>query len=885
MVARSLNHSTASAIPRLSLSASPKVESSADVHEFSFIEGDVRIGSKAVVAPGTAITAAQGASVFVGDRTQLLPGVIVEGTAGDQVMSASASRDVYSVYISAGSIISHKSIVHSPAFVGTDCFVGFRSTIFNARLGDGCVVMMHTLIQDVEIPPGRCVPSGSVITSQHQADQLPKVRSEDLEFAKEVVGTSGQSSLSPRASSRQVPSYPSQNSSQNPSRDSSRNPSYRQPSHRQSSQFSTVTEGAAMQAQRLSSEIVQQVRGYLAQGYRVGMEHADKRRYRSGVWETCTPIRETREQAVFSALENCLAEHAGEYVRMFGINPALKQRVGMVTVQRPGDAPVAKTAAGGGSYGGGSYDGGSYDGSSSGYSSQSYGNNGSGSANSGGLPDGVAQEVRNLLNGGYMIGTEHAGPRHYRSNVWKVCSPIESRNEREVFAKLEHCLDEHSGEYVRMFGIDSGSNSRTATTTIQKADGKPVNVEARSVSNASNSTHSGGYTQPSQNYSQSSSGANSEAAQAVSRIIHSGNHVGVELADKRRYRSGIWQTASSISASSESAAIGQLQNFLDQNADKYVRIFGINIQTKTRGAATTIQKPGQPSSGQSGSSQSASGGVSTNGREAARGPINANPPHYDDPAYLNRGEGGDMDAAVMDQVTQIINQGHRISIEFADKRRYRSGIWKTGPAINVRRPAEAISALGKQLAQHPNDYVRLIGTDPNAKRRVTELTIQRPGQKAQSGGRGGRSSSRGVSSTGRDPINSNPPHYDDPAFRGQPSSYGKSGYSQSRAGQNSYDQGGSYSSNGNGDGMDSNVMDQVTQLVNQGHRISVEYADKRRYRSGIWKTGEAIDARRPAEAISALGKQLARHQGEYVRLVGVDPQAKRRVLETTIQRP
>lgn len=876
MVARSLDKSmgTASVIPRLSLSTNPKVESSADVHEFSFIEGDVYIGSKAVVAAGTAVTAEQGASVFVGDRVKLLPGVIVEGAAGDKVTgavmstgSSSTARDAYSVYVSPGSVISHKSVVHSPAFVGADCFVGFRSTIFNARLGNGCIVMMHALIQDVEIPPGRCVPSGSVITSQHQADQLPRVRPEDLEFAKEVTGSLNQSSRLSRSASRQMPSYSSSGhsssrySSQNSSPDSSRDSRI---THRQSRQLSTATEGAAMQAQRLSSEIVQQVRGYLSQGYRVGMEHADKRRYRSGVWETCTPIKETREQAVFSALENCLAEHTGEYVRMFGINPTLKQRVGMVTVQRPGDPPIAKTAAAGGSYGGSSYSSQSY--SNQSHSSQSYGGNG----NNGGLPAGVAQEVRNLLNGGYLIGTEHAGPRHYRSNVWKVCSPIESRNEREVFAKLEHCLDEHSGEYVRMFGIDSGSNSRTATTTIQKADGKPVNIEARPVANASNQSQSGGYAQQSQNYSQSSGSASSEVAQAVSRIIHSGNHVGVEIADKRRYRSGIWQTAPSISASSESAAISQLQNVLNQNADKYVRIFGINIQMKTRGAATTVQKPGQRSSGQSGSQSASGNSASTSGREAARGPINANPPHYDDPAYLNRGEGGGMDTAVMDQVTQIVNQGHKLSIEFADKRRYRSGIWKTGPTINVRRPAEAISALGKQLAQHPNDYVRLIATDPNAKRRVAELTIQRPGQKsAQNSARnGGRRSNR-------DPINGNPPRYDDPAFRGQPSSYGKNSYGQ--GGRN-----GSY--NGNG-GVESSVMDQVTQLVNQGHKISLEYADKRRYRSGIWKTGEAINARRPAEAISALGKQLARHQGEYVRLVGVDPQAKRRVLETTIQRP
>ena len=864
MVAHSSNQSTAPAIPRLSLSASPKVEASADVHEFSFVVGDVCIGAGAMVAPGTAITAEQGASVFVGDRVRLLPGVIIDGTAGAEVMTPAASRSAYSVYLSAGSVIAHKSIVHSPAFVGVDCFVGFRSTLFNARLGDGCVVMMHTLIQDVEIPPGRCVPSGSIITSQHQADQLPKVRPEDLEFAKEVMGNSVQSSSSNRPPSRNVPSSPprsrSRNLSRNQARSQAQNITYSKPT-----QFPTATEGANMQAQRLSSEIVQQVRSYLAQGYRVGMEHADKRRYRSGVWETCTPIKETREQAVFSALENCLAEHSGEYVRMFGINPTLKQRVGMVTVQRPGDAPIAKAAASSSSYG------------SSSYGSSSYSNNGGSNQNSGGLSAGVAQEVRNLLNGGYLIGTEHADPRHYRSNVWKVCSPIESRNEREVFSKLEHCLDEHSGEYVRMFGIDSGSNSRTATTTIQKADGKPVEIDARPVVHASTQAQSNGYAQQSESYAQSGGNAGSEVAQAVSRIIHSGNHVGVELADKRRYRSGIWQTAPSISASSESAAINQLQNFLNQNADKYVRIFGINVQMKTRGAATTIQKPGQKNS--QSNSQSAGGGASANGREGSRDPINANPPHYDDPAFLNQGNGGSgggMDADILDQVTQLINQGHKISIEFADKRRYRSGIWKTGPAIDARRPAEAISALGKQLAQHSNDYVRLVGIDSKAKRRVAELTIQKPGQKSgQRSGQSGfqsnsRAGSRGVTSTGRDPINSNPPHYDDPAFRGQPSSYGQSG---------------GYNSNGSSGGVESNVMDQVTQLVNQGHRISIEFADKRRYRSGIWKTGEAINARRPAEAISALGKQLARHQGEYVRLVGVDPQAKRRVLETTIQRP
>ncbi|MEO0648858.1 MAG: ribulose bisphosphate carboxylase small subunit, partial [Cyanobacteria bacterium J06650_10] len=452
--ASSAARASTTAIPRLTLSASPQVSVSADVHEFSLVEGSIRIESGAMVAPGTAVTAEQGASVFVGERCNLLPGVVVEAIAGPQVVEPASSK-AYSVYLGDRSVIAHKSLIHSPAFISKDCFVGFRSTIFNARLGEGCVVLMHALVQDVEIPPGRCVPSGAVINSQHQADQLPKVRPEDLAFVAEISGglrslpssqtranqSRGQSQakLVPvRSAAERSSSHRSSSSSNNyssTSQSSSYTSSLNNYSSKasragrtssQSNSFSSDTQGANMPTQRLSSEIVQQVRQHLSSGYRIGMEHADKRRYRSGVWETCTPIKDTREQAVFGALERCLAEHQGEYVRMFGIDPKAKQRIGMITVQRPGDKPAESASSGS-------------------YSNQSYGSDSGSRQSSDGLDSGVAQNVRNLLNAGYQIGTEHASPRHYRSNVWKVCSPIESRNEREVFAKLEHCLDEHSG--------------------------------------------------------------------------------------------------------------------------------------------------------------------------------------------------------------------------------------------------------------------------------------------------------------------------------------------------------------------------------------------------------------------------------------------------------
>lgn len=732
MVAQSLTRETAPAIPRMSLVVNPRVHPSADVHEFSYVEGDVQLGAGSMVAPGTAIAAESGATIVVGECCGLLPGVLVEGLASAQVVSGAASSGAScSVWLGDRTIVAHKSIIHSPAFIGKDCFIGFRSTIFNARLGEGCVVMMHALVQDVEVPPGKCVPSGSVITSQHQADQLPNVRPEDLEFAKEVTGAaaygsrprnargpssraSSPSSIAPnrRSRSRLVP-INSRSAHHSSSDTGSSGPAsgLRASGQSLSNNTSYATEGANMQAQRLAPEIVQQVRQYLNQGYRIGMEHADARRYRSGVWETCTPIRDTREQVVFEALERCLAEHVGEYVRIFGIDTQVKRRVGMVTVQRPNGKPVSidsRSVPSASNNGGGAYA------SSSAYGAGGYGAGSNGvnaGSNGGGLTPELVQEVRNLLRSGFIIGTEHADARRYRSNVWKSCSPIKTSNESEVLARLEHCLAEHSGEYVRMFGIDTQAKRRMASITIQRADGKQVSVSSGRP--AAGASSAGGHQgAPGGGYGQSGvggGGSNAAAAQAVNQILAQGNTVGVEFADARRYRSGLWQTAPSV------RSVGQLQGFLAQNVDKYVRVFGVNTSMKTRGAATTIQKPGQNVEGAAPLSGS---GVGQTTRD--------NAPQYGVSANSGNNGSGAIDSDVMSQVTQLVNQGCRIAIEFADKRRFRSGIWQTGGAIDARRPADAISALAQHLSQHQGDYVRLVGVDPKAKRRVLEATIQRP---------------------------------------------------------------------------------------------------------------------------------------------------------------
>ncbi|NEQ27162.1 MAG: carbon dioxide concentrating mechanism protein CcmM, partial [Microcoleus sp. SIO2G3] len=332
--------------------------------------------------------------------------------------------------------ITHLSLIYGPAYIGDDCFIGFRSTIFNARVGKGCIVMMHVLIQDVEIAPGKYVPSGSVITTQQQADRLPDVQSVDVEFA---VHTDVHSSSEETTRIATIRGELEQAYEATPS----------------TSDFNPAkTHHYQDQGQGNMASVVDQVRHLLAQGYRIGTEHADTRRFQTSSWQTCSPIQATRESDVIGELNRCLAEHSGEYVRMFGIDPKAKRRVSEMIVQRPSDKAPALSASATSSDRSTSYTPPSSPPSSSGYSSS-----GDSSA---------IDQVRSLLRQGYRIGMEHADKRRFQTSSWTSCRPIDSTRDSDVIAALEACIAEHPREYVRIFGIDTQSKRRVGETIVQR---------------------------------------------------------------------------------------------------------------------------------------------------------------------------------------------------------------------------------------------------------------------------------------------------------------------------------------------------------------------------------------------------------------------------------
>jgi ribulose bisphosphate carboxylase small subunit len=80
------------------------------------------------------------------------------------------------------------------------------------------------------------------------------------------------------------------------------------------------------------------------------------------------------------------------------------------------------------------------------------------------------------------------------------------------------------------------------------------------------------------------------------------------------------------------------------------------------------------------------------------------------------------------------------------------------------------------------------------------------------------------------------------------------------------------------------MVQQVRDILGRGHRLGIEYVDERRFRTNSWQSYATVQGNE-AEAIGALEACLGEHSQDYVRLVGIDPQVRQRVVETIVQRP
>jgi carbon dioxide concentrating mechanism protein CcmM len=527
--------------------ARPRVDPSAYVHVSTSIIGEVEIGANVMVAPGVSIRADEGSPFYIGASTNIQDGVVIHGLADGRVQGD--DNQDYSVWIGAKTSITHKALIHGPAYVGDDCFIGFRSTVFNAKVGDGCIVMMHVLIENVEIPPGKYVPSGSIITSQHQADRLSDVQSADKEFAHHIIGIND-----------------SLRSGYLCAEDGICPPKYAANLNSEIIEDFTGTEDMS----NISDSVRQEIRRLLSQGYRIGLEYADARRFRTGSWQSC-PLAQGSEGSVLSSVAACMDEHQGKYLQLIGVDTNSRSRVLELIIQRPDGAvtQISSSAAAKGAS-----------------ASAAVASNGHSNGNGGGD---VGTSVRQLLNQGFRIGTEYADPRRYKATSWTSGPSYQGTREAEAIAMLNELVAANPGNYVRLIGIDPGARRRVMEVMIHKpGDGGTISAGNGGGQSSSFSSSFGGGATATSNVKTSLS---SEVVASVRRLLEGNFQISTEHADKRRFQTSSWHSCKPVSANRLQDAVAQLETCLTDHNGEYVRLIGIDPKAKRRVHEEIIQRP------------------------------------------------------------------------------------------------------------------------------------------------------------------------------------------------------------------------------------------------------------------------------------------------------
>jgi carbon dioxide concentrating mechanism protein CcmM len=535
--------------------AEPKIHHTAYVHAFSNIIGDVRIGENVMIAPGISIRADEGNPFSIGANTNIQDGAVIHGLEQGRVTGDDGTP--YSVWIGNNSSITHMALIHGPAYVGNDCFIGFRSTVFNATVGHGCVVMMHALIQDVKIPPNKYVPSGAIITSQQQADRLSEVQPDDKKFAAHIISIndslrSGYHCVDDVVCVADI----------------------------QSSNAAAAFTGATTldlplqqkntQNSSLHSDVVSSVRSLIAQGYKIGVEHANKRRFQTSSWTSCASFDSNNEGDILTGLAGLLQEHNGEYVRLIGIDTNAKRRVLETIIQRPTDRPGQSEVRS----------------VSTSFSQPSSSPAASPAGNSNGASADLTTIVRQLINQGCKIAIERADKRRFQTSSWTSYS-LDSQTESAVLAAISDCIANNPNDYVRAIGVDPVAKRRISEQIVHRPG---QSVSSNSSSNTSSSSSFSTGTKTTQTNT-TSSVLTLDAIETISRLVAQGCAVFTEFADERRYKSNAWETGGQVSGNNASEIVRSLESIVRDRQKSYVRVIGVDQKAKKRVAEKVIHRP------------------------------------------------------------------------------------------------------------------------------------------------------------------------------------------------------------------------------------------------------------------------------------------------------
>lgn len=148
--------------------------------------GDVAVGEKVFVTSNTIVRADPDTRICIGDETNFQDNVLFLALRNTPAPAATCGQGSSTSSTGERTSIAHQASIKNSK-IGDFTFIGFRARLDNVVLEDGAFVLHGATLSNVRIGKDRLVPIGAVITTQAQADALPRKTSAEAAFQQEVL--------------------------------------------------------------------------------------------------------------------------------------------------------------------------------------------------------------------------------------------------------------------------------------------------------------------------------------------------------------------------------------------------------------------------------------------------------------------------------------------------------------------------------------------------------------------------------------------------------------------------------------------------------------------------------------------------------------------------
>jgi high affinity sulfate transporter 1 len=176
--------------------ARPEIHPTAFVDPHAAVIGAVTVAASVYVGPGVSVRADEGAPFFIGAGSNLQDGATVHALKGKVVL---VEGRAFAVYVGRNVCCTHHALIHGPCYIGDGCFIGFKSSVHDSVIGEGCVLGIGATVVGVSLPPRRYVRHHDVVDTQEKADALPEVGPDWEQLRDDVVAVNRELAAGHRA--------------------------------------------------------------------------------------------------------------------------------------------------------------------------------------------------------------------------------------------------------------------------------------------------------------------------------------------------------------------------------------------------------------------------------------------------------------------------------------------------------------------------------------------------------------------------------------------------------------------------------------------------------------------------------------------------------------